>query len=180
MQLLMENPAAANCGAPKSDLAGASINSKLIASLPLIQAYPVVGRKFALDLAARVFGHAPRADAQRDAVASNLVVTVNGKRFAPRDCGIKVKKGPVSRRLGGEYIYGTKLQRAKAEDWNADLLRRIKAQGLTAGFFGDPPPGRSALDKKRKEDLPDGLIDPQSQCLPHPSSSEIRAWRAPA
>lgn len=30
----------------------------------------------------------------------------------------------------------------------AELQLRIDRQGLTAGFFGDPPPGRSALDKR--------------------------------
>lgn len=29
-----------------------------------------------------------------------------------------------------------------------DILHRIQSQGLTAGLFGDPPKGRSALDKK--------------------------------
>jgi hypothetical protein len=32
---------------------------------------------------------------------------------------------------------------------DADLRGRIATQGLTAGLFGDPPPGRSALDQKR-------------------------------
>jgi hypothetical protein len=31
----------------------------------------------------------------------------------------------------------------------SDILARIERQGLTAGFLGDPPPGRSALDRKR-------------------------------
>lgn len=29
------------------------------------------------------------------------------------------------------------------------IRARIERQGLTAGFLGDPPPGRSALDEKR-------------------------------
>lgn len=29
-----------------------------------------------------------------------------------------------------------------------DVLGRVERQGLTAGFLGDPPPGRSALDKR--------------------------------
>jgi hypothetical protein len=176
----MENPATlATCGAPKNDLAGALIDSEFIASLPPIQANPIARRKFALALAARVFG-APRIEHRcvalksNLAVDSNLVVAVNGKRFAPRDSGIKVKKGPVSSRLGGEDVYG----RTNAEGWNAEILRRIKAQGLTAGFFGDPPPGRSALDKKRKEGLLDGPVNPQSPLASRPSRSIIRAWRA--
>lgn len=32
---------------------------------------------------------------------------------------------------------------------NVLLLARVAAQGVTAGLLGDPPPGRSALDKKR-------------------------------
>jgi hypothetical protein len=52
----MENPAAANCGAPKSDLAGALITSESIASLPPIQANPAAEREFAYRLAATVFG----------------------------------------------------------------------------------------------------------------------------
>lgn len=32
-------------------------------------------------------------------------------------------------------------------DW-ADLLGRIAERGLTGGVFGDPPPGRSALDER--------------------------------
>lgn len=52
-----ENPATlAACGAPKSDLAGASICSDIIASLPPIQADPMVERAFAYQLAAIVFG----------------------------------------------------------------------------------------------------------------------------
>lgn len=31
---------------------------------------------------------------------------------------------------------------------DADIAARIRRQGLTAGFLGDPPPGRSALDQK--------------------------------
>ena len=33
-------------------------------------------------------------------------------------------------------------------DADADIRARIAAQGLTAGFLGDPPPGRSALDQR--------------------------------
>ncbi len=33
-------------------------------------------------------------------------------------------------------------------DIDADLRTRIARQGLTAGVFGDPPPGRSALDQR--------------------------------
>lgn len=51
------NPATlAACGAPKSDLAGASIYSDNIASLPPIQADPMAERAFAYRLAAVVFG----------------------------------------------------------------------------------------------------------------------------
>lgn len=32
---------------------------------------------------------------------------------------------------------------------DADIAARIRRQGLTAGFLGDPPPGRSALDQKQ-------------------------------
>ncbi len=32
---------------------------------------------------------------------------------------------------------------------DADIAARISRQGLTAGFLGDPPPGRSALDQKQ-------------------------------
>lgn len=57
MQHQKENPATlAACGAPKSDLAGASICSDHIASLPPIQADPAAERRFALALAERVFG----------------------------------------------------------------------------------------------------------------------------
>jgi len=57
MQPPMENPATlAACGAPKSDLAGASIYSDNIASLPPIQADPMAERAFAYQLAAIVFG----------------------------------------------------------------------------------------------------------------------------
>ena len=35
--------------------------------------------------------------------------------------------------------------------WNRTLRDRIAAQGVTAGVLGDPPPGRSALDQKRRE-----------------------------
>lgn len=178
MQLLMENPAVRSCGAPVSDLAGASINSEFIASLFPIQANPAAERRFAFE---RVFRHAPRVEHRlpKSDLDSNLVVTVNGKRFAHRATGIKVKKGPVSSRLGGEYIYRSALK-CTGNDWNAEILRRIKAQGLTAGFFGDPPPGRSALDKKKKASFFDGLISPQAQRAPRSSGSRIRAWRAPA
>jgi hypothetical protein len=51
------NPATlAACGAPKSDLAGASIYSDNNASLPPIQADPMAERAFAYQLAAIVFG----------------------------------------------------------------------------------------------------------------------------
>lgn len=33
-------------------------------------------------------------------------------------------------------------------DADNDMRARIARQGLTAGFLGDPPPGRSALDQK--------------------------------
>lgn len=32
---------------------------------------------------------------------------------------------------------------------DAEIVARIERQGLTAGFCGDPLPGRSALDRKR-------------------------------
>jgi hypothetical protein len=32
---------------------------------------------------------------------------------------------------------------------DADIRARIDRQGITSGFFGDPPPGRSALDQKQ-------------------------------
>ncbi len=32
---------------------------------------------------------------------------------------------------------------------DADIAARIRRQGVTAGFLGDPPPGRSALDQRR-------------------------------
>lgn len=38
---------------------------------------------------------------------------------------------------------------------DAELLARIGAQGLTAGLLGDPPPGRSALDKRLAGEAPD-------------------------
>ena len=60
MQPHMENPAAANCGAPKLDLAGASITSEVISSLPPIQADPAAEREFAYQLAAIVFGKPSR------------------------------------------------------------------------------------------------------------------------
>lgn len=57
MQHHKENPATlAACGAPKSDLAGASIYSDNIAGLPKIQADPMAERAFAYQLAAIVFG----------------------------------------------------------------------------------------------------------------------------
>jgi len=31
---------------------------------------------------------------------------------------------------------------------DADIIGRIARQGITAGFLGDPPPGRSALDQR--------------------------------
>lgn len=58
MRAPMENPAAANCGAPKTDLAGASISSENINSRPLTQ-------EEAWRLACIVFGSelpAPRRD----------------------------------------------------------------------------------------------------------------------
>ncbi|MCP1865264.1 hypothetical protein ABIF65_009422 [Bradyrhizobium japonicum] len=51
----MENPALAGTGLPKSDLAGASICSESISSLPPIQADPMAERAFAYQLAAIVF-----------------------------------------------------------------------------------------------------------------------------
>lgn len=33
-------------------------------------------------------------------------------------------------------------------DADADIRARIARQGITAGVFGDPPPGRSALDQR--------------------------------
>lgn len=37
----------------------------------------------------------------------------------------------------------------------AEMLVRIGTQGITGGLLGDPPPGRSALDKKRA-----GIVEP--------------------
>lgn len=36
------------------------------------------------------------------------------------------------------------------QDADADLRLRIARQGLTAGVFGDPPAGRSALDQRER------------------------------
>lgn len=35
-------------------------------------------------------------------------------------------------------------------DADMDIIGRIDRQGLTSGFFGDPIPGRSALDKRQE------------------------------
>lgn len=117
MALQMENPAAANCGVPKYDLAGASINLEFIASLPPIQANPKAERKFALGLVARVFwppvaspprlsGH-QRHQLNTEPASKPVIITVGG--YAHRDSGLKLKKGPLSERLGGEYVYGVVL-----------------------------------------------------------------------
>lgn len=36
-------------------------------------------------------------------------------------------------------------------DVESDIRARIARQGLTAGFCGDPPPGRSALDQREAQ-----------------------------
>lgn len=41
------------------------------------------------------------------------------------------------------------VKRARYFSGDGDLMTRIVAQGLTAGYFGDPPPGRSALDQRQ-------------------------------
>lgn len=61
----MENPALAGTGLPKSDLAGASICSESIPSLPPIQADPAAERRFAQALAERVFGIASNSQVGR-------------------------------------------------------------------------------------------------------------------
>lgn len=43
----------------------------------------------------------------------------------------------------------------------AELQARIERQGLTAAYFGDPPPGRSALDQRAN-----GLAAPLQPSLP--------------
>lgn len=41
----------------------------------------------------------------------------------------------------------------------AEMLTRVGAQGITAGLLGDPPPGRSALDRKRAGTTEPAFID---------------------
>jgi hypothetical protein len=88
----MESPAAANCGAPKNDLAGsASISSEFIASLPPIQADPVAERKFALDLAARVFGH-PVVSGRRRRVWRARIKEQSARKYFERIASLEVRR----------------------------------------------------------------------------------------
>jgi len=66
MQSSKGNPATlAACGAPKNDLAGASIYSDNIANLPPIQADPRAELRFARQLAATVFGASSNSQSGR-------------------------------------------------------------------------------------------------------------------
>jgi hypothetical protein len=49
-----------------------------------------------------------------------------------------------------DHRISTSTARFKVE---AEIRNRISVQGLTAGIFGDPMPGRSALDQKRGESV---------------------------
>jgi hypothetical protein len=69
---------------------------------------------------------------RRDGLAAIAAIAV---KPAPRAAGPAI----VPRRA-----YSTAILVAAAE-----LRSRIEARGITAGFFGDPPAGCSALDKQR-------------------------------
>ncbi|QPF81651.1 hypothetical protein IC762_17650 [Bradyrhizobium genosp. L] len=45
-------------------------------------------------------------------------------------------------------VHGRRQDNLEVLRERADFHARIAERGLTAGFFGDPPPGRSALDKR--------------------------------
>jgi len=54
---------------------------------------------------------------------------------------------PVAKHIGlEEHRHATSTQ---ALQFAAEMLHRVGEQGVTAGLLGDPPPGRSALDRKR-------------------------------
>ncbi len=149
MQLLMEK--AACRGRPHPVVLASILNKpEFIKSLPPIQRNPAAERKFALGLAARVFGYPsrtikpPRVEAiiQKSKGHPHTGVTIfEGEKYAHREwahsVGLKLKQGAVSKRLGGEYAYGVFLpeQKERRDAWWRAYAREAgapRAIGRTA------------------------------------------------
>ena len=161
MQLLMEKPACRGRAIPVV-LSSILNEPEFIKSLPPVQRNPAAERKFALGLAARVFGYPSRtnkpprveviahrqlrhltqlwlveqsADIQKSKDHPYAGVTIfEGKKYAHREwahsVGLKLKQGPVSRRLGGEYAYGVFLPEQEAR--RAAYREKEKTKGGSA------------------------------------------------
>ncbi len=57
----------------------------------------------------------------------------------------------------------------------AEIRSRIDVQGITAGLLGDPPQGKSALDKKRLG-IVDAPLRRQGDPVPKPVTLATRPW----
>lgn len=64
----------------------------------------------------------------------------------------KIFLGPRALPINLEKMLAEPVVRPRYfSDMDGDVMKRIRAQGLTAGYFGDPPPGRSALDQRQRQ-----------------------------
>lgn len=68
-----------------------------------------------------------------------------GLRQRARDAARAAREKPAAPR---DYAGHMSLTPKCKLVFDQELLDRIRERGLTAGFFGDPLPGRSALDRK--------------------------------
>nr|WP_246718530.1 hypothetical protein [Bradyrhizobium elkanii] len=76
------------------------------------------------------------------------------RRGRPPGPAVRPEPEPIETCSSSEQVLRPRARRQQdlgvLRDW-ADLRGRIAERGLTGGWFGDPPPGRSALDQRASE-----------------------------
>jgi len=82
-----------------------------------------------------------RIEAEREAMKARFPVT---ERLVTPRFGVRLVTSPPWFVAQPEPVKRPRY----FHDADLHIVSRIERQGLTAGFLGDPPPGRSALDQR--------------------------------
>lgn len=96
--------------------------------------------------------HTARRTRRAAMIAAGLTPSA---RRVPRDNYQKAKRDTTPTTVAIEPVPvevaspSAPARRRYFSDNETSVMARIAAQGLTAGYFGDPPPGRSALDQRQ-------------------------------
>lgn len=96
-----------------------------------------------------------RLNERNRAVREEIRAHADGIELKRKETEAKDKTAPpAGTRSRPDYAGHIALTPRSKLIFDQELRDRIRERGLTAGFFGDPMPGRSALDRKRSEAAP--------------------------